>query len=70
MKSVFMHSTLNGQDAYDFCELHPPTEKIEGQSVSVGYVSGLTIFRSPVLPVVSRPVGTDETVPQVIGNFQ
>ena len=63
----FMHSTLNGQDAYDFVSyIHPLKDR---GAIGVSWLRvGVNDIPITSLPVVSRPVGPTNR-PQVIGTF-
>lgn len=63
----FMHSTLNGQDAYDFVSYVHPLKNRGAIGVSWLRV-GVNDIPITSLPVVSRPVGPTNR-PQVIGTF-
>ncbi len=63
----FMHSTLNGEDAYDFVSyIHPLKER---GALGVSWLRvGVDDIPITSLPVVSRPVGATNR-PEVIGSF-
>ena len=63
----FMHSTLNGQDAYDFVSyIHPLKDR---GAIGVSWLRvGVDDIPITSLPVVSRPVGATNR-PKVIGTF-
>ena len=63
----FMHSTLNGQDAYDFVSyIHPLKNR---GAIGVSWLRvGVDDIPITSLPVISRPVGPTNR-PQVIGTF-
>ena len=63
----FMHSTLNGQDAYDFVSyIHPLKNR---GAIGVSWLRvGVDDIPITSLPVVSRPVGPTNR-PKVIGTF-
>jgi hypothetical protein len=63
----FMHSTLNGEDAYDFVSYIHPLKKRGAIGVSWLRV-GVDDIPITSLPVVSRPVGPTNR-PEVIGTF-
>ncbi len=63
----FMHSTLNGQDAYDFVSYVHPLKNRGAIGVSWLRV-GVNDIPITSLPVVSRPVGPTNR-PQVTGTF-
>lgn len=75
----FMHSTLNGEDAYDFVSFvvplanrnsqdknHPPKKR---GAIGISWLRvGVDDIPITSLPVVSRPVGP-ENRPEVVGSF-
>ena len=63
----FMHSTLNGQDAYDYVGyIHPLKNR---GAISVSWLRvGVDDIPITTLPVVSRPVGATNR-PKVVGTF-
>ena len=63
----FMHSTLNGEDAYDFVSYIHPLKKRGAIGVSWLRV-GVDDIPITSLPVVSRPVGPANR-PEVVGSF-
>lgn len=63
----FMHSTLNGEDAYDFVSYVHPLKKWGTIGVSWLRV-GVDDIPITSLPVVSRPVGPSNR-PEVVGTF-
>ncbi len=63
----FMHSTLNGEDAYDFVSYVHPLKKRGAIGVSWLRV-GVDDIPITSLPVVSRPVGPANR-PEVVGSF-
>ena len=63
----FMHSTLNGEDAYDFVGYVHPFKKRGAIGVSWLRV-GVDDIPITSLPVVSRPVGPTNR-PEVVGSF-
>lgn len=63
----FMHSTLNGEDAYDFVSYIHPLKKRGAIGVSWLRV-GVDDIPITSLPVVSRPVGPMNR-PEVVGSF-
>ena len=63
----FMHSTLNGEDAYDFVGYVHPLKKRGAIGVSWLRV-GVDDIPITSLPVVSRPVGPTNR-PEVVGSF-
>lgn len=63
----FMHSTLNGEDAYDFAGVVVPLKKRGAIGVSWLRV-GVDDIPITSLPVVSRPVGPTNR-PEVVGSF-
>ena len=63
----FMHSTLNGEDAYDFVSYVHPLKKRGAIGVSWLRV-GVDDIPITSLPVVSRPVGPANR-PEVVGTF-
>ncbi len=63
----FMHSTLNGEDAYDFVSYIHPLKKRGAIGVSWLRV-GVDDIPITSLPVISRPVGP-ENRPEVVGSF-
>ena len=63
----FMHSTLNGEDAYDFASYIHPIKKKGAIGVSWLRV-GVDDIPITGLPVASRPVGPTNR-PEVIGTF-
>ena len=63
----FMHSTLNGEDAYDFVSYIHPLKKRGAIGISWLRV-GVDDIPITSLPVVSRPVGPTNR-PEVVGSF-
>lgn len=63
----FMHSTLNGEDAYDFVSYIHPLKKRGAIGVSWLRV-GVDDILITGLPVASRPIGATNR-PEVIGSF-
>ena len=63
----FMHSTLNGEDAYDFVSYIHPLKKRGAIGVSWLRV-GVDDILITSLPVVSRPVGPTNR-PEIVGSF-
>lgn len=63
----FMHSTLNGEDAYDFVSYIHPLKKRGAIGVSWLRV-GVDDIPITSLPVVTRPVGATNR-PRVVGSF-
>ena len=63
----FMHSTLNGEDAYDFVSYIHPLKKRGAIGISWLRV-GVDDIPITSLPVVSRPVGPANR-PEVVGSF-
>ena len=63
----FMHSTLNGEDAYDFVSYIHPLKKRGAIGVSWLRV-GVDDIPITSLPVISRPVGPANR-PEVVGSF-
>ena len=63
----FMHSTLNGEDAYDFVSyIHPLKDR---GAIGVSWLRvGVDDIPITSLPVVSRPVGPTNR-PEVVGSF-
>ena len=63
----FMHSTLNGEDAYDFVSyIHPLKNR---GAIGVSWLRvGVDDIPITSLPVVSRPVGPTNR-PEVVGSF-
>ena len=63
----FMHSTLNGEDAYDFVSyIHPLKER---GALGISWLRvGVDDIPITSLPVVSRPVGPSNR-PEVVGSF-
>ncbi len=63
----FMHSTLNGEDAYDFVSyIHPLKER---GAIGVSWLRvGVDDIPITGLPVASRPIGATNR-PEVIGTF-
>jgi hypothetical protein len=63
----FMHSTLNGQDAYDFVSYVHPLKKRGAIGISWLRV-GVDDIPITSLPIVTRPVGPTNR-PKVVGTF-
>jgi len=63
----FMHSTLNGEDAYDFVSYIHPLKKRGAIGISWLRV-GVDDIPITSLPVISRPVGPANR-PEVVGSF-
>ena len=63
----FMHSTLNGEDAYDFVSyIHPLKNR---GAIGISWLRvGVDDIPITTLPVVSRPVGPANR-PEVVGSF-
>ena len=63
----FMHSTLNGEDAYDFVSyIHPLKDR---GAIGVSWLRvGVDDIPITSLPVVSRPIGPTNR-PKVVGSF-